>query len=83
MGSWFANESKIKRASNRETSADILRENGFAFESKNGGAHLIVSGATIIADFWPGTGKFSVRGTGKYSRGVFSLLKILKKDVAQ
>lgn len=66
-----------RRASNRENSAHILRHNGVQFEEKNDGAHLIVRHDGKTADFWPGTGKYSVRGTGAYKRGVFSLLKDL------
>lgn len=68
-------ESQERRASNRERSAELLREAGLPFESKNDGAHLIVTGHSVTADFWPGTGKFTVRGTGKYGRGVFNLMK--------
>lgn len=68
-------ESKQRRAGNRENSAHILTENGISFESKNANAHLIVYGHSITVDFWPGTGKFIVRG-GKTGRGVFNLLKI-------
>lgn len=75
MSSWFADESKKKRGSNRDTSAQILKESGLKFESKNDGAHLIVTGHGAVADFWPGTGKYIVRGSGKYKRGVFNLLK--------
>lgn len=75
MGSWFAEESKVKRSTNRECSSKIIQDAGLQFESKNGGAHLVVVGENITVDFWPGTGKYSVRGTGKYKRGVFNLLK--------
>lgn len=34
--------SQQRRASNRANSAALLRANGVPFESKNGGAHLIV-----------------------------------------
>lgn len=83
MGSWFADESKVKRAKNRENSSEILRENGFEFESKNDGAHLIVTFKSRIADFWPGTGKYSLRGSGKYHRGVFNLMYALKRGSAK
>lgn len=70
-------ESQERRAANRENSARILEQSDVAFESKNAGAHLIVETSTATADFWPGTGKFTVRGSGKYGRGVFNLLKAL------
>lgn len=77
MGSWFAEESKAKRAGNRENSAEILTQRGVSFTPKNGGAHLIVNHNGKVADFWPGTGKYQVRGAGPYKRGVFNLLKDL------
>ena len=49
--------SQQRRASNRDNSAAMLRANGVQFESKNGGAHLVVrDGIGRIFDFWPGTG---------------------------
>ena len=68
-------ESRIRRASHRESSAKVLADHGISFESKNDGAHLIVKHGDNIADFWPGTGKFIIRGSAKYGRGVFNLLK--------
>lgn len=64
-----------KRASNRDASATILINRGIPFESKNGGAHLIIKldDGTAI-DFWPGTGKFIFRGSGTKGYGVFNLL---------
>lgn len=73
---WKA-ESSERRASNRESSAQVLADHGVTFETKNMGAHLIVSHGGKIADFWPGTGKYIPRGFGRPGRGVFSLLKLL------
>lgn len=70
-------ESQKRREFNRNSSAQILRDKGIAFDEKNLGAHLIVKHDGKVADFWPGTGKYQVRGTGKYKRGVFNLLKDL------
>jgi hypothetical protein len=68
---------QAKRASNRQGSADVLRREGIAFEARNDGAHLIVSVGERVADFWPGTGLFQVRG-GKRGRGVCNLVKQLR-----
>ena len=68
---------KAKKLSNLEHSTQLLIDKGVEFESKNGGVHLIVSNNGIIADFWPSTGKFQIRGKG-YSRGVKNLLNQLK-----
>ncbi len=68
---------QVKRASNRAMSAGFLRGEGIAFETRNDGAHLIVSVGERVADFWPGTGLFQVRG-GKRGRGVCNLVKQLR-----
>ncbi len=73
---WKA-ESAERRESNRENSAKVLADHGVQFETKNIGAHLIVTHGGKTADFWPGTGKYILRGGGKPGRGVFNLLKLL------
>lgn len=65
-----------KRAANREKSAEILRLRGINFKSKNNGVHLVVYGLREVIDFWPGTGKYVVRGSGVTGRGVRNLLKL-------
>ena len=72
--------SQQRRASNRANSAALLRANGVPFESKNGGAHLIVrDGSGRIFDLWPGTGLWRLRGAPHRWRGVQSLLGTIKK----
>lgn len=67
-----------KRASNREQSAAILTRSGVIFESKNGGAHLIVLAGSKGIDFWPGTGLWIVRGEKNRRRGVRKLLEFVE-----
>lgn len=67
-------ESKSRRAKHRQNSTAILKAKGIPFESKNGGAHLIVDGRI---DYWPGTGKYTVRKTQHSGRGIFNLLKTI------
>jgi hypothetical protein len=67
-----------KRASNRESSAKMLADSGVAFETKNSGAHLIVTASGRTVDFWPGTGLWIERGTSKQKRGVRRLIAELK-----
>ncbi len=69
----YRKERQEKRASNREQSAQYLRERGIVFVEKNNGAHLIVEGRTCYVDFWPGTGKWYCR-TGKKGFGVRNLV---------
>ncbi len=80
VGEMFADHRKQgqeKRANNREQSTTLLQEKGVPFVSRNGGAHLIVTYDGTVVDFWPGTGKFIVRGQHKKRRGVFALLKVI------
>lgn len=71
-------ESRQKRASNREASAKMLTAASIAFETKNEGAHLIVTAHGRTVDFWPGTGLWIERGTSKQKRGVRRLIAELK-----
>ena len=73
-------DSKERRARNRDSSARILAEAGMAFESKNNGAHLVVEGRY---DFWPGTGLWMARGEKTKRRGVKNLIQRIKCDTAQ
>lgn len=74
----FAQESSERRASNRNRSADKLKSLGVEFDSKNDGAHLIVTHNGVTVDFWPGTGKFIPRTPNpRHGRGIFNLLKLL------
>ncbi len=69
-------QSQKKRANNRESSAELLKTAGIPFVSKNDGAHLIVDER---CDFWPGTGLWMVRGSGRKNRGVQNLIGFLKR----
>ena len=70
-------EGKKKKAKNIVSSTQILADKGIKFESKNHGVHLVVNHNDKIADFWPSTGKFNIRGETGYHRGVKNLLKKL------
>jgi len=69
-----------RRAANREKSTQILKDRGIPFVTKNG-VHLIV--ARGLFDFWPSTGKYYNRVTGKYKRGVFNLIKEIENGRAE
>ncbi|MDW6094020.1 hypothetical protein SBX64_15890 [Vibrio rhizosphaerae] len=71
-------DSKVKKRENQKSSATMLDSNGIKYESKNGGNHLIVHGLSIVADFWPSTGKFIIRGDKRHFRGVRLLIKIAR-----
>lgn len=70
-------EGKKKKSKNLVSSTQILADEGIQFESKNNGVHLVVNHNGKIADFWPSTGKFNIRGEAGYHRGVKNLLKKL------
>ena len=67
---------KAKRAKNTKSSTEVLAENRIEFESKNFGAHLIVSSHKGLIDFWPSTGKFKLRSADKYQYGIKNLLQV-------
>ena len=76
---------KEKRAQNRKWSTQYLIDQGFTFRERNNGAHLIVTLYSPItgkdepaADFWPGTGKYKLRNSGEYKRGVKNLIEDLE-----
>jgi len=72
-----------KRAKNREWSTNHLKEKGFKLREHNCGAHIVVLSGNLapiaLADFWPGTGKYKLRGSSTYKRGVKNLVKDLEK----
>ena len=72
--------SRQKRADNRASSLQMLRDNGWKPEIKNDGAHLRLTGQKWAADLWPGTGLYYIRVKGKpqrEGRGVHNLLRII------
>jgi len=68
-----------KRAKNREQSTRLLGERKIVFQSFNGGAHLIIEHRDLTVDYWPGTGRWHVRG-GTKGFGVKKLLKRLNEE---
>ena len=75
-------ESKERGAGHREQSPKLLDAAGIPFESKNGGAHLIVEGNECYIDFWPGTGKWISRN-GKRGFGVRNLIKYVEQGITR
>ena len=73
--------SRAKRARNKACSTQILFNHGFSIEQKNKGLHLIVQKHGVVADFWPTTGQYCVRGVGIYKRGVFNLLNDVEHEL--
>ena len=74
-------ESSARRARHRQSSPEVLRAAGIAFETKNAGAHLIVQHNGRTVDFWPGTGLWRTRPhDGREHRGVFPLVSFLRGE---
>jgi hypothetical protein len=78
-----AHESKHRKRKNMNGSMIMLGKNGINYESKNDGVHLVVSHKGRVADFWPTTGKFNIRGDKRYFRGVRLLIKIMRGDYSE
>ena len=69
-------QKKAKKESNYDWSVNYLRQLGIDFD--NHGYHLVVKHNGNMADFWPTTGKYNIRVTKEYRRGVKRLVKDLK-----
>lgn len=73
-------ESSQRRARHRQSSPEMLAAAGIAFETKNAGAHLIVTHNGRTVDFWPGTGLWHLRPhDGRKRRGVRELIAYLRR----
>lgn len=68
-------ESQKRKAKNLLTSTNILKEQEIKFKSMNNGVHLFIFNGEF--DFYPSTGLFRSRETGKRGRGIYNLLKRL------
>ena len=71
-------ESQNRRKKHRDTAPEILDKHCVSWEKFNGGIHLLVFSSFDDYDFWPGTGRFKSRKTGKSGRGIFNLIKLVK-----
>ena len=72
-------DSKKKRERNRNSGPALLEKHSIVFESKNGGAHLIVEGSKGFVDYWPGTGRWSSR-TGIKGFGAKNLINAINTE---
>ena len=70
-----------KRASNRETSIQLLIAKGVNIQAiKNIDAHVIVNHNGRAVDFWPGTGLWIDRATKRKGRGVRNLIQFVSQE---
>lgn len=72
-------ESKRSRAVKREYGPKRLTEEGIPFDSHNDGAHLILYRQGHAIDYWPGTGRWNIRGGAKRF-GLEALVKHVKGE---
>lgn len=71
-------EGQRLRGKNRERGAERLREAGIPFESRNGGAHLLINHNGCHVQYWPGTGLYIFnKPDTRRGRGIKALLKAL------
>lgn len=70
-------QSKQKRAANRNASKKVLQQFNVQYQECNNGAHLIIQNKEETIDFFPGTGLFIVRNTDKRARGIKCLILYL------
>jgi len=85
IGEFFAEqrvESQERRKRYRSYGSSRLEALGVQFTTRNDGAHLIITHAGKVVDYWPGTGKFIVRGSNRHRRGINNLLKTLGVDIS-
>ncbi len=67
-------QSRVKKMSNLESSTKILDERKINYQKLTQWHYRVGE-----YDFWPTTGKFMHRASGKTGRGVFELLKLIEK----
>lgn len=72
-------DKKKKKQSNKLFSYELVFKAFDVVEQKNGGVHLVCYNNDKIADFWPSTGKYCIRGTNNYKRGVKNLIREMTK----
>ena len=69
--------SKNKKDKNLKNAIAKLDKESIPYEVKGNGIHFVVDGRF---DYWPTTGKYINRKTKKSGRGIFNLLKQVKRD---
>lgn len=69
-------ESQQRRGRNRAHGEHLLRHRGVPFVSHSNGVHLVVAERF---DYWPGTGLWIERSTGKRGRGIRNLLSEVER----
>lgn len=70
---------KETRRSDKEENLEVLKHFGVDWGSNNSNVHCIIvdDKGKALADFWPSTNKFKMRGSRHYRHGTLALLKDL------
>ena len=71
---------KERRRKNRKNGLEKVEKKGLRYTVHNDGAHIVIAGRI---DYWPGTGLFKDRITGKRGRGVKKLMKHITDEYNQ
>lgn len=69
-----------KRISNVQASIEILNSQNISYKMMNGTTHLLLLAGEEFIDFWPSTGLWISRETKAKKRGVFTLIKHIRKQ---
>lgn len=76
----FWNAFRESKKERREQAFQIhhaeIKKLGIPHEVKNSGHHIIFNFKGALADFWPASGKWCDRKSGRYGIGLHRLLKI-------
>ncbi len=67
-------EKRLRRQLSLKWNMELVLKSGVSFVTKNDGFHLILEDHI---DFWPSSGKFFDRETGKYGQGLNKVFVIL------
>lgn len=68
--------SQNARRESREEAPKVLKRKAYRFEVNNHGAHIIIFGAGVTVDLWPGTGKWIARNNLDQGYGLIALMKV-------
>lgn len=71
--------SQQHRAEKREEGPKLLKEYGVEFVVKNNGAHILI-GKPVVANFWPGTGRWTSADNSNNGQGINGMIAWLKKN---
>ena len=77
-------QDQVERRERRTDAPVLLEREGINFTRHNHvvdgtSSHYVLTHHGLVADFWPGRGKWRVRSTGERGRGVVKLVARLRR----